>query len=938
MKLVSWLRLLNIVKLLLVCSVIIHSSFALAQSTSQDYEKALKSFEELDYPSAVIHLKNVFKSNPDYLPGRILYAEMMLNFNNGVSAEMELRRAKDLGGDLNIINPLLAQALLFQQKFSEVLSISIPAQSSKSIESDMAYFKGQAYLGLKKFVPAEESFAQALNLKSTNAKAMVGKAQVFMAYKLYDKAQIQVDHALQAHNIPENAWVLKAKLLQLNGELVSATKLLDKGIKKLPTKLSLRFTLAEILLAQGKGEEAEAQINFILDQAPKEPQVNFLKAVIESKRGQHDKVDVTINHILNTLLALSDEVIDDNPRYSYLAGYLNYKQRKYEAASVHLKKYLANNPDLRTYLLLAKTEMALTEYTSAIRTLQKVDRETPNQADVLALLGESHYKSDNQIEAQSYLLKSLKINSNSPDVLLILSKSYMEEEQYFTAMDILTRIEQAYPNSPNVLLLKNKCLISLNNYQQAIYKTQTLIANYPNNAGFHVLHGQNLIKIKQFDQAEKSFQQALIVEPNSLAALLSRIDILVAKKLLDEALNETIELAKVHINKVEVLLKLVHIYKQLGNQEQVILWLEKSLALDVKSAATLNILERTYRRTGNLDKLKKILETNIQSKPIEEEYRILASIYLSQRQYGNAISSYQKYVDISKNKGRALIALANAYTITKNYPEAITSMKKALVWQNGLVEANVALVKLLLLTQDFKQAQLVINDIRKKSEPLSIADLLQGDLYFKQQKYKTALSSYLKAHKTYATDQSTLSLYRTYKKLSRYEDAQKLLTPWVNQNKHSDLKPLIALADIYKILHLNDLIIPLYKNGLLKHPNSPLLMNNIANAYTLNNNLIKAVEFAEKALIIAPNNVIIMDTLAWNYSLSGDDEKALALYRKALSIEFNNNTIKYHMAISLERLGRKNAALKMLIEAVESSRPFAENAQAKHLLSQWLKS
>jgi len=143
------------------------------------------------------------------------------------------------------------------------------------------------------------------------------------------------------------------------------------------------------------------------------------------------------------------------------------------------------------------------------------------------------------------------------------------------------------------------------------------------------------------------------------------------------------------------------------------------------------------------------------------------------------------------------------------------------------------------------------------------------------------------------------------------------------------------LADIYKILQLNDLIILLYQYALLKHPDSPLLMNNIANAYTLNNNLIKAVEFAEKALIVAQNNIIIMDTLAWNYSLSGDDEKAIALYRKVLSIEFDNNTIKYRMAFSLDRLGRKNPALKMLIVAVESSRPFAENDQAKDLLSQW---
>jgi len=343
-------------------------------------------------------------------------------------------------------------------------------------------------------------------------------------------------------------------------------------------------------------------------------------------------------------------------------------------------------------------------------------------------------------------------------------------------------------------------------------------------------------------------------------------------------------------------------------------------------------LHKNYQKLGQIDKSKSRIEELIKNQPTEYEYRLLAEINLAQRNFSKAITNYQEYVKLAKNRGTALVELAHAYTVIQNYPAAITNLRKALVWDDGLINANINLVKLLLMTREFDQAQTQINHIRSKAQPLSVADLLQGDFYQKKKLYKKALKSYSKAHKNSPNTLSVISLYRTYKNLGQFNNARKLLESWLPHEKNKNLKAVIALADIYKILDRNDLVIALFKQQLELYPNSIPLNNNIANALLKNDQPLPAITHAKLALKFVPNNVSVLDTLALAYSASGDDNAALPLYRKALSFDFNNNTVKYHLAITLDKLNRTKAAVDLLIQVVESDRKFSEKQSAKELL------
>ncbi|WP_440876354.1 XrtA/PEP-CTERM system TPR-repeat protein PrsT [Thalassotalea sp. PLHSN55] len=925
------------IKLFSLCFLLAINFATQATQASTNYEKALASYQEENYADAVIHLKNVFKEEPNYLPAHIMYAEMLLDFYNGAAAEIALNKAKDLGGDLNIIHPLLAESLLLQQKFDQALLLTMPGQRPKSIEAKLAYLRGQAYLGLKKFVPAEESFDYALKLFPNDNYSLLGKAQVFMAHKLYKKAEPYAEKALQGYRVPKNAWIVRAKLYQQNNDNQQALNTLNAALAHDADNLSARFAKAEILLAQSEYDLAEAELNIVIDKAPREPQVNFLRAVLSAKIGQPLQAQASSNTVIDILQSLPEQMMRDSPRYLYIGAYLKFQQGNYEEARSYLTQYLAIAPNFRASLMLASIELSLKEYPQAHYLLKRINREYPDNIDVLILLGRASMLVGNHVEAQRHLLSALKLNPNSAEALVQYAQSYINQFKYHQALDVLAKVEQAYPTHPNLLLMKNKCYLALSKYEQALTTTEQLIEANGDNIAFLLLHSENLITVEKFNQAKQVLKKILTKQPSALGPKILLTNILLSETSSELALNELQKLNDEYKNSKDVMVAIANVYQQSQDYDAVVFWLEKAHAIASKDPDILFELDKAYRKLGQMDKMQTKLESSIAGSPIAEEHQLLAGIYLANRNYNAAIEQYNRYIELSADRGRAFVLLANAQSMASQYNIAISSLRKALAWNDDLINANIALVKLLLKTKQIKAAQIQIDIIKTKSAGLAVSDLLQGDLHYNQGNYSLAVTSYVKAHQLSPSDQSTLSLYRSYKKLNQLPLAEQALEARLHSNKHKDLKVVLALADIYNQQQAYVKAIKLYKDQLATFPDSAVLLNNLANTLLDNNSYDEALIYANKAYQLLPNNLQVLDTLAWTNLKLEQPEEALALLRKAQAIEFNNNMIKYHLALALKMLGRDKAAQNTLIEAIESVDFFEHREEAKQLLNEWMR-
>ena len=903
---------------------------------NEHYEKSLISFEEQDYRATMIHLKNTFKSQTDHLAGRILYAKVLLAHDNGAAAAVQLDYANELGADLELIRPLQAKALLFQQKFKAALALTLPGKNSTSLEVELAYLRGQAFLGLKKFAFAEESFDRALKLSPRHNLANLGKAQVFLARKQFIFAEQYTDKALQGYNVPERARMIRAKLYLIAGNADAALKQLTTAIELNPDYLAARMVKAEVLLSKGDIELAKEDIDYILDRAPKEPQTNYLSVVASSKKANPEDIEDTLSNILATLSALPDNIKQENPQYLYLAGYILYKKNRLVEASGYFTQYLSIVNDYRALVMLAEIEIIQQEFISARNLLTKANRHFPNNETILNLLASSLMNLKQYEDAQRYFIELLQIDPTNTDVVLQLANCFIAQQNYNAAIELLLKIEKAFPHMVPALLALNSSFNNNKQFNQASIRSQKLVEIAPGNAYFNFLHGKNLVNNKQFSDAKYSFNQAIILSTENIEAKIALAELLVMQGNITEAKNSLEKLLSQHPNNIAIMKSFAALHYSIEDYNNSALWLEKVLAEDKEDIDALVSLEQVYRKTGQLDKIQLKLETFLATKSSGKLHELLGGIYLVQRKYVQAIDEYERYVAVATNKGYALSVLANAQITAKDTTGAISSLKKALAWDDEVVTTHILLTKLLMASGKVEEATQQINVIRSKDKSGSIADLLEGDLLFKQKKYGEAVPFYQRALSINPSTGSVLSLYRTYKKLNELNKAEQLLKSQLDKTKPVDLKFVIALADIYQLQKQYEKATNLYHNALQSYPNSPALLNNIANNLIEQGDVKQAITFAERALAIAPSNVTILDTVAWGQMNIANYEEALTYLRKALAIDANNNSVKYHLAIVLDKQGRRKAAQHYLIQVVESPFPFKNKAQAKELLDTWL--
>jgi len=916
--------------------VVTLSSFA-QKLDDKSYERALISFEEQDYPSAMIHLKNTFKENRAHLPARILYAKILLDHQNGIGAELELAYAKELGGDLNLLLPLQAHAYLLQQQFKKAIEITSPATRDRETEMSLAYYRGQAYLGRKKLVFAEDSFDYALTLMPDYAKANVGKAQVYIARRQFALAMVFADKALLSPEVPNNARLIRARLYMIEGKSIEAENILEVAIKKDKNYLAARLFLAEILLSKGALDRAEKEVDYILDFAPKEPQSNFLKFMIAISKNKTLNVEQTLDNILQLLNSLPSEIRNENPQYLFLAGYILYKKKSYLEAQNFFNQYLANVNDLRAIKMQGEIELHLENYISARRLLSKANQNFPNHPVILVMLGKAHMALNEQVKAQGFFKQALLIDQGNIKTLLSLASSYMEQLHFHKAMAELAKIRQAYPNLPQALLLEYECLTQLSSIELAQARTERLIIVAPNNAQFHYLHGLTYLKLADFESAKVYFDKAIAIDANLVDARLGIADINIQKGKPAEAIIALEKLLSSNDNdNVKIMNGIAKAFDAQGNDKAQVVWLEKALSIEKTNKQALISLEQHYRKTAELETFKVRLEALVKDSPDENIHQLLGGIYLTTRDYPKAIKQFKEKVDIAKDQGEAYLGLANAQVIAQDIPGAILTLEEAVLWNDDLIEANILLVKLLLVDKKLKDASNRIDFIRKKRPSLAIADLLRGDWYYVQGQYQSALQSFQLAYNKNKSEKSILSLYRTYKMMGGISEAETLLVNNLDLDTNFDESIIIALADIYKIQNKSVNAIELYLRALRSAPESIAILNNLAYAYIENNQLDQALNYAQKAYDISPDNVVVIDTFATVFLQMKEYDKSLSLLRQAIAVNSEVQVVKYHIALALDGLNRREAAINQLVDVVQSNKDFEEKEEAKMLLDNWV--
>jgi Flp pilus assembly protein TadD len=110
--------------------------------------------------------------------------------------------------------------------------------------------------------------------------------------------------------------------------------------------------------------------------------------------------------------------------------------------------------------------------------------------------------------------------------------------------------------------------------------------------------------------------------------------------------------------------------------------------------------------------------------------------------------------------------------------------------------------------------------------------------------------------------------------------------------------------------------------------NSYSVLDNLDNIF-ISEDLTQAYIYAKKALENASTIPAVLDTHGWNSVKSDRFEDGLVSLRQTHTIESNDPSIRFHIAYTLQQLGRNGETKKELDKLLEIYLEFPERVEAK---------
>ncbi|WP_321395408.1 XrtA/PEP-CTERM system TPR-repeat protein PrsT [Emcibacter sp.] len=900
------------------------------------YEKALTSFHQEKYEETFIHLKNALKVDPGHIPSRILLAETLIAAGDGAGAEIELEYAREHGADLDRLVALFGRSYILQSKYDRLLETVRSGNRDRVIETEIAFLRGEAYFGQRKLANADRSYAMALELTPDYHIAMLGRAKVASARKQFGKAMEYIDTALESLTPDPNAWIMKSKIYKIRGYNKEAMDAINEALAIDETHLAARLTRAALFIDQRDLEKAEEDVDYILGVIPQEPRAKYLKAIIRAGRGKEEESRTAMSEVVNTLRAVPEEVMNTNPSYYYLAGLTNFQFGNLDEARQYLQDYLKmERDDVSAMRVLGALELQAEDPVAASIVLTEANRAQPNNPTILTLLGISYLEIGNIKKANRFFENVVRIMPESAQSHTNLARGRMAAGSMQEAIQSLIKAEQHNLDSSTVKLLLAQAYQRAGEHDKAIDIIRALKDKAPDNSFINELYATAVGFAGKRDEARKFLEKAITLDPENLNAhiRLARMDVVDGKP--DLAIQRITKKMDELPEAYNLMVELGDIYKMTGDGEQALLWYRKAYSLDSSNTITLSKLVEMFEQSGDIEKAISTAEEFTNRFPEDKDiYTMIGNLQMKANNPNKAIKAYELAVEYSINRGAALMTLAKAELAIRDRQGAESSLKKAIAWDPELKEAYIALVQLTIEDKDRLNGLELLKPLRQLTQGAPTADILEGDLHLSAGDTKSAEKAYNAALATGDSPLAILGLFRAYKESNQIRKAITLLETWTNKYPE-DLAAAMTLGNAYKLGDLPKKALAQYEALLTRFPGTPAILNNAANLHYDLGNQDLARSYARQALAQAPESVNILDTLAWIETRDGNPETALPLLRKALVLNYSDPEIKYHLAVTLDKLGRRSEARKVLAEALQSDTVFDGRQDARKIFDSW---
>ena len=903
------------------------------------YEKAIAAYERGDYRSALIHLRNARQRAPDDLPSRILLGRTYLKLGEGAAAASELREALRGGADEALALEPFAEALLMQRDYAAIEKEIPLGGHPPPLESKLLVVRARALMAQRRLDEARSLVEEAARLAPDDAGPLLAQAALHLAEGRADLAEDLAD--LSTDMAPDNAdgWLLKAELRRKKGDLRAALAAMNEALNADPQLLTARTGRAAVLLDLGDLERAEQDLKVVLDSRPNDPQANYLYALVMARGNRTEEADAAMRRAALALSSLGREYIANDPASLLLSGIINFNRGAYGTAYDDLQRYVNLDPGhAGARKLLGSLMLRQGDWRSAIEVLEPASRIAPNDPEILALLASGLMKAKKFSAATELLQRASTLSPDATEIHTQLALSRLAIGKRDEAIDILRTVATRPEGGAKAGFLIGFIYLNQRQFPQALAAAEELIAREPDNPTGQNLAGSALYGMGDLAGARKRFEQALVIDPTNESARYNLAKVALSEERPAEAEKLYLAILNDDPRQTRAMTELSRIMQQQGRTDEAIQWLEKLRATDSNAVLEHTRLVELYLATNRPKEALRVAQDLATSHP--ENLPVLLALgrsLIAMREPLRATSVFRTMSRYAGFEPGLLLQIANYQLAVKDTEGARFSLKKAIDNAPDLVAAQVAMVSLDAREGYYDEARKRAEALRAKHPERNVGYALIGDLLMQSRDYAEAVKAFEAGFSVEPSSALAVRLYRARRAAAVDVPAERAaaiaeLERWV-QAHPDDRDARRALGGGYLQDERLEEARALHEALLAEDANDSAVLNNLAIIYHRSGDP-RAIEMAEKAHEISPNEPAVLDTLGW-LLVSGDDTaRGLQFLRAAQARASQEPSVRYHLAVALNKLGRAEEARRELKRAFAIGRRFEGDSEARALLDQ----
>src|SRR5262249_52272425 len=191
---------------------------------------------------------------------RARLADVYLQLGETIAAEREARAARERNGNEADYLPVLAGAMLGQQKFANLIELVQPGNRDPVLESKVRTALGTAAAGLGDRAKAETLLGEAIKLDPSAVTPKIQLARLLNGTKPTDADKL-IDEAITASPRSVEALQVKGEMLASRGDHEGAMRLFNEALKIDPKNGAAQLSRADVNITLGKYKLADEDIN-----------------------------------------------------------------------------------------------------------------------------------------------------------------------------------------------------------------------------------------------------------------------------------------------------------------------------------------------------------------------------------------------------------------------------------------------------------------------------------------------------------------------------------------------------------------------------------------------------------------------------------------------------------------------------------------------------